>query len=245
MWRAPVHQADGDAGVDRVEDRSLTLDPEQVAALPALDDEPLGRAGEEVGDDRVDGDAPAGDRDARLAGRDEHRTQAAIARLEVELAGRGHLPDRTVGADRQDDRRVDLEVRARRRAQVARRLAEIAQFDSAFAGELGEIRNVVEPDVQPVLDVEPLPDTALQQVLPIARKVAALGDDSDEGRVRLVLHPLVDGSDDGDSVLARSCTFRVEDRHDRLPPVTQHSPHRLAVVRVVRELFSEDQVLLL
>src|SRR6266516_1891755 len=98
MWRAPVHQADGDAGVDRVQDRSLTLDPEQVPALPALDDEPLGGAGEEVGDDGVDGDAPAGDRDARLAGRDEHRTQAAIARLEVELAGRGHLPDRTVGA---------------------------------------------------------------------------------------------------------------------------------------------------
>jgi hypothetical protein len=57
-----------------MEDRALTLDPEQVApALAPLDDEPLRSACDEVGDDRVDRDTPAGDCDAGLAGRDEDR----------------------------------------------------------------------------------------------------------------------------------------------------------------------------
>ena len=41
----------------------------------ALDDEPLRRAREEVGDDRVDGDPPARDRDPGLAGRARRRTR--------------------------------------------------------------------------------------------------------------------------------------------------------------------------
>ena len=90
-----------------MDERALALDEEELAATArALDDEPLGGAGEEVGDDRVDRDAPAGDRDARLAGRDEDRLEPAPARLEVELDRDRLLPDRAVGADREDDRRV-------------------------------------------------------------------------------------------------------------------------------------------
>src|SRR2546421_4978229 len=46
--RAPVDQTQRHARVDRVEDRTLSLDPEEVAAGAALDDQPLGRAGQEV-----------------------------------------------------------------------------------------------------------------------------------------------------------------------------------------------------
>ena len=83
--------------------------------------------GEEVGDDRVDRDAPPGDRDARLARRDEDRLEPAPARLEVELDRDRLLPDRAVGADREDDRRVHPEVRPRRDVEALRRLAQVAE----------------------------------------------------------------------------------------------------------------------
>ena len=86
--RAAVDQPDGHARVDRMEDRALSLDPEQVASLAALDDETFGRAGKEVGNDRVDGDPPAGDRDPGLPRRHEDGAQPTLARFEVELAGR-------------------------------------------------------------------------------------------------------------------------------------------------------------
>ena len=53
MGRAAVHQPDGDARVDRVQDRALALDPEEVPAGRAFDDEALGGAGDEVRDDGV------------------------------------------------------------------------------------------------------------------------------------------------------------------------------------------------
>ena len=66
-------------------ERALALDEEELAA-PAmtLDDEPLGRAREEVGDDRVHGDPPACDRDPRLARRDEHGGETTPPGLEVD-----------------------------------------------------------------------------------------------------------------------------------------------------------------
>ena len=122
-------------------ERALALDEEELAAATmALDDEPLGRAREEVGDDRVDGDPPAGDRDPRLAGRDEHGGEAAAPGLEVELEGDGLLPDRAVGADGQHDLRRDLEVLAGRHVQLGGRLAQVAQLDPVTRGELGELR---------------------------------------------------------------------------------------------------------
>ena len=65
--RGAVVEAERDAGVDGMEDRALALDPEQLSsALVALHDEALGGARDEVGDDRVDRDAPARDRDPGL-----------------------------------------------------------------------------------------------------------------------------------------------------------------------------------
>ena len=55
-----------------MQQRALALDEEHLApALDPFDDEPLRGAGDEVGDDGVDGDPPAGDRDPGLPGRDE------------------------------------------------------------------------------------------------------------------------------------------------------------------------------
>ena len=85
--------------------RALTLDEEQApapsrrlrargcSAAPAM----------KVGDDRVDGDPPAGDRDPRLAGRDELAREAAPLCLGIELERDGHLPDRAVRADEEHD----------------------------------------------------------------------------------------------------------------------------------------------
>ena len=79
--RRAVDQPERDARVRGMGERALALDEQQLAAaLVALDDEPLGRAGDEVGDDRVDGDPPARDRDPRLAGRDEARVEPARPR---------------------------------------------------------------------------------------------------------------------------------------------------------------------
>ena len=124
---APVVEAERDAGVHGVQERALALDPEQLAAaLAPLDDEALGGARDEVGHDRVDRDSPAGDHHPRLSRRDEDRPNTASPRLEVELARDGHLPDRAVGADGEDDRRVGAEVLTGGRGEVRRRPAQVA-----------------------------------------------------------------------------------------------------------------------
>ena len=116
---------------------ALAFHPEQVALIGPLDDEPFGGAGEEVGDDRVNRDPPPGDRDSGLPGRDEDRSQAALLRLAVELERDGHLSDRAVGADREDDLRVELDVLPGRDVQVGRRLAQVAELDAVPGCQLG------------------------------------------------------------------------------------------------------------
>ena len=119
-----VDQAERHARVRGMRERALALDEEELAAAPAaLDDQPLGGAREEVGDDGVDGDPPARDRDPGLAGRDEHRGETAPPGLEVELERDGLLSDRAVGADGQGDLRRELEVLAGRDVQIRGRPA--------------------------------------------------------------------------------------------------------------------------
>src|SRR5262249_31608089 len=111
VWSAAVQKAERNRGVQRVTESSLPLDELELAAeVGALDDEALGGSGHEVRDDGVDGDAPAGDGDPGLARRDEDGLEPATARFDVELDGDGLLADRAIGADRQDDLRVDLEA---------------------------------------------------------------------------------------------------------------------------------------
>jgi len=118
---------------------ALPFDPEQIALIGPLDHEPLGRAGEEVGDDRVDGDPPAGDRDSGLPGRDEDGPQTALLRLAVELERDGHLPDRAVGADGEHDPGVELQVLAGRDVEAVRGLAQVVQLDLVARGKLNEL----------------------------------------------------------------------------------------------------------
>ena len=82
-----------------MEQRALALDEQQVAALGALVHEPLAGAGDVVGDDVVDRDAPAGDRHAGLPGRHVDRAPPALARRPVELERHDLLADHGVRAD--------------------------------------------------------------------------------------------------------------------------------------------------
>src|SRR6185437_16888475 len=104
--------------------------------------------------------------------------------------------DRTVGAHRQDDRRVDLEVLTRGGTQVRRRLAQVSQLGTVLRRELSEAGYVPQAHVQAVLEIEAMRDAAFQQLLPVARKATALGDDADERRVRLEGEGFVDRADD-------------------------------------------------
>src|SRR5581483_8761262 len=173
--RAPVVEADGDTRVDGMEDRSLSLDPQQLAAPAAsLDDEALGGAGDEVGDHRVDGDPPAGDRDPGLSRRNEDRPLAAAPRLEVELERDGHLPDRAIRADGEHDRAGHVEDLAGRRGEIRRWATEVSQLDAVRVREPAQLRVVVEEDVQAVLDVDARRDALPQDLDPLRRKAAAL-----------------------------------------------------------------------
>ena len=101
-----VEETERDAGVRRVHERALAFDEQELAtALDAFDDQPLCSTGNEVGNDRVDGDPPSRDRHAGLPGGHEHGAQPTGPRLAVELERDGHLPDRAVRADREHDPR--------------------------------------------------------------------------------------------------------------------------------------------
>jgi hypothetical protein len=224
-----------------MDERALTLDEEQLSPTPRpFDDEPFGGAGEKVGDDGVDGDAPAGDRDARLAGGDEDRSEPACARRAVELDGDRLLADRAVRADREDNSGGDAEVLAARDVEIGRRLAQVAELDAVLAGEGGHLFVVAQELVEPVLDVQPGDDRLLEQLAPGGRKAAALRGHADQGRVRFVLQPLLDSADDRDLLVALAGSLGVDDRDRGVRAVRDDAPHRLAVVRVVRLALSES-----
>src|SRR5205823_12238404 len=222
--------------------RALTLDPEQVAPAGAFDYKTLGRAGEKVGDHRVDRDPPPRDRDPGLAGRDEDRAQTTRLRLAVELERDGHLPDRAVRADREHDLRVELEVLPRRDVQVGRRLAQVAELDAVPARELDEPRVVGEELMQAVLDVEPLGHARAQQLTPGRGEAASLRGDADESSRRVEAERVVDATHHRDAVLGLTRALRVEDRDRGMRRVAEHSARRLPVVRVAGLALSEDQI---
>ena len=117
--------------------RPLSLDEEQLSpAFRPFDDQPLGRAREEVRHDGVHRDPPPSDRDAGLPRGHEDGREPAPARRQVELDGDGLLPDRAVRADGEDDLRVHLEVGAGRDAEPVRRPTQIAQPDAVLLREL-------------------------------------------------------------------------------------------------------------
>ena len=181
-------------------DRALTLDPEQrPVSAPAmtLDHQPFGRAGDVVGHDLVDGDAPAGDRDPGLAGGHELRREPAPAGFPVELQAYGHLAQPTVGADREHGARSDREVLERGYAEVTRRPAQVADLPAAGGGRRGQLGVVREEVVQSVLDVEPVRERVLDHAAKLGRELAAGRGDADQERCRTFGQHVLQGGHDG------------------------------------------------
>src|ERR1051325_5208438 len=92
-----------------------------VVVLRPLNRDLLGGAGDEVGHDRIDGDAPSFDEDSRLSRRDEARAMAALHELVAQLQLRRHLADVAVGSHREDDQRIDFGGAAVGDPQIRRR----------------------------------------------------------------------------------------------------------------------------
>jgi len=208
-----------------MQDRALSLDPEQVAALAALDDERSAapaRKSETTASTEI---PPTRDRNARLPGGNEDGAETPLARLQVELAppGRGHLADRTVRAT------VRTIVASTSRfspvavLEVCGRLAQVPQLDLVSRCELHEAGMSCRR-LQAVLQIEPLGDAALQQLLPVAWEVTALRDDPDERGVGTEAEGLCDGADDRDALVCLARPLRVEDRDDRVSSVPHDSP---------------------
>ena len=181
--------------------------------LAALDDQPLRRAGQEVGDHGVDGDPPAGDRDPGLPGRDEHRLQPSPARLEVELdarpsSSRSRSPSRRSARSCAGTSRFSP-VGTLRPGGGLRRSRSSTPCRAASSREL---RVVADELVQAALDVEPLRDRALQQLAPGRREAASLGRHPDDRGRRAEAERVVDGGDD------REC------RPSSPPPASSRAP---------------------
>ena len=116
-------------------ERALAFHDHPVRPLGRVADHDLGGAGDEVRHDGVDRDPAAGDRDARLAGGDELRAFARAAERGGDLERGGHLADRRVGPDREDDSRARPWAAVAADRQVGRRLAELAHpRTAAFRG---------------------------------------------------------------------------------------------------------------
>ncbi len=241
--RRAVDEAERHTRVQRVHERALALDEQQLAATPrALDDEPLGGSGEEVGDDRVDSDPPAGDRDARLPGRDEDRVEAARSRLEVELDGDGLLADRAVGADGEDDLRVDLEIRSGRDVQAPR-----AACAGRAAPRRASARARPAPDRRRRTRAARSRRRDRPRWMPSGARARPAGSGRPASRrlrprrsARTAAQPPPSPTIGIPSWLG-SGALRVEDRDDRIGPVADDPAHRLPVVRVVGEPLTEDE----
>ena len=88
IGRAAGHQRERHGCIGGMIDRALPFDDDEIgAAARGMENQLFGSAGCKVGDDAVDGDAPPGNHDARLAGRERSappfRKRAPCARTRV------------------------------------------------------------------------------------------------------------------------------------------------------------------
>ena len=131
LGRGAVKEPHRHPRVRGMRERALALDEQELAtSSPTLDHEALRRSGDEVGDDRIDGDAPAGDRDPRLPGRDELRCDASSAGRPIELQRDRHLPDRAVRSDGEHAMRRDADVLTQRAVEIGRGPTQISKLDT-------------------------------------------------------------------------------------------------------------------
>ena len=207
-----------------MEQRALALDEQHLAPTThAFEHELLGGARDEVGDDGVDRDPPARDRDPRLARRDELAADPARLRLAVELERDCHLSDRAVGPDHEDRSRAVRQVFAGRHIETGGRLAEIAQLDAALSRECSQLVVFRQELVQAVLDVEAGVDALLEEGTPGRWEAAALRRDADERGGRRVSQRVVDGAGERESFVLRLVALASRARRRR-PAARSGSP---------------------
>ena len=126
-----MQQAQGDAGVSGVHERSLTLDQHNLRLAVRLESKALGGTGNEIRHDGVDGDSGAGDEDPRLAGGGEGSGDTASGESAVELERYRHLAGVAVGADGKHAERSRPHGAAPAHWDAGRRLAQVEELAAA------------------------------------------------------------------------------------------------------------------
>ena len=239
--RRSMDQAERHAAVGRVVERALPLDDHPVAARLAVLDQPLDRALEEVGRHPVHRDPPALDHHPGLARGDEHDRSAGGLGDAPQLEGDGHLPDRAVRADREQDPLARQVSAPDRGVHALRRAPEVDQPDARRPGGLRQLRVVGEEGVQAGQDVEAGADRGQDHGPPVVGELAARGRDADQEPVGLGQEPerVVQRADDRDVVAARIAEplpdvvpglGRVDDRDHLVVPEPDHAHRGLAVM---------------
>ena len=129
-------------------ERALALDKHPVAERLALLDEPFDGALGEVADEAVDRDAPALDHHPGLAGRHERRGVAGRECGAPQLECDGHLADRAVAADRQDDPLARCMTASDSGLETIGRSPVVDDRDPAGCGRSAELRVVADERVE-------------------------------------------------------------------------------------------------
>ena len=214
--------------------RALAFDDHPVGTLGGVAHHPLGGAGNEVGDDRVDADALACDRDAGLARRNEGRSLAGAFQSANDLERRGHLPDRRIASDGEHDPRTIAVPTVAADRKVGRRLAELTHRAAAALRGLREVRIREDALVQPVPYRQPPLERPRDKWPVRIRDAPARGRGPDEQDVGAERDRVVDGRDHrhagADANVSRRigpCLRRVDDRDDGIRRVAQDADRGL------------------
>jgi len=197
-------------------ERALALDDHPVRALRGFTDHELSGSGNEVRDDRVDGDAAARDRDPGLSRRHELGGLARASQSCSDLERRGHLPYRGVRPDREHNAGA-LAARAMPAdGEIPGWLAQLAHPRGAALRGGGETGVREHAFMQSVPHLDPAPEGARQ------RGAIAVGDATarcrrpDEKDRRTARHGFINRRDDGHAGSDPDALGRVPPRPRRI-----------------------------
>ena len=152
-----------------MDDRALPLDEHQIGIHRTLEHEPLGSAGDEVGNHGVHANAAPLDQDARLPGGGKVGTYSAAAEATEQLQLRRHLADVAVGADGQHHGGVDLAHSPASYLEIPRRPTQVMDRDAVLVRQGSQLGDVADEAVQAAPDLELALDRAGEQRDPLAR----------------------------------------------------------------------------
>src|SRR5689334_6553509 len=172
-----VQETERYRGIARVIDRALPFHQHHIGISAALEHQALCRAGNEVGDHRVNRNAPAFDHDSGLAGGDEAGAEPGSIQVFRELELGRHLADVTIGADGEYDVGLYLLCCTGGNWQVAGWLSEIEDLAPAGPGLGGQQGIVTEERVESAPEIAPGVQRFGQPCPPFLRQSASLGSD--------------------------------------------------------------------